>query len=128
MKSIIIISVLLVGFIFVNTFPDTFSEEVFNATNIENSAAGLNATSAAGVNATSAVPSEETDVQNLMLILIGIVIAAAIASIVVRSRKRQTATPAKGSKTKKFCRKCGSSLDPKSKFCGKCGVSINPKK
>jgi ribosomal protein L40E len=66
--------------------------------------------------------------QNWILILIGIVIAAAIASIVVRSRKRQTATPAKGSKTKKFCRKCGSSLDPKSKFCGKCGVSINPKK
>ena len=66
--------------------------------------------------------------QNLILILIGIVIVAAIVSIVVRSRKKQTATPAKGSKTKKFCRKCGSSLDPKSKFCGKCGVSINPKK
>ena len=40
-----------------------------------------------------------------------------------RSRKKQTATPAKGSKTKKFCRKCGSIFDPKSKFCGKCGVS-----
>jgi len=93
------------------------------------SAAGLNVTSAAGLNVTSAVPSEETEEkQNWILILIGIAIIAAGVGIAAALSRKKKVTTTKGSTIKKFCRKCGSSLDPKSKFCGKCGVSISPKK
>jgi len=94
-------------------------EEIANATKLENVTVG---------NVITIVDKVEEE-QNWVLILIVIVIAAIIAGIaVVLSRKKKITTPTKGTAIKKFCRKCGSSLDPKSKFCGKCGVSINPVK
>ena len=93
------------------------SAAVLNTT----SATGLNATSAAGLNGTSAVPME--------YVIAGIVIVSVIIGIAIAlSKKKKVTSTKKGSTSKKFCRKCGSSLDPKSKFCGKCGISISPKK
>ncbi len=105
-------------------------ENIMNQTDSDNSTIGLNNTSAIGLNNTSTILNKILeDVPNWALILIGLgVISTIFGIVIILSRKKKIDTNVKGSTPKKFCRKCGSLLNPKSTFCGKCGVSINPKK
>lgn len=61
--------------------------------------------------------------QNLMIIGIVAVISIMSIIVVIFSKKRKSQSRQISNSTRKFCRKCGSVVDPKSKFCGKCGVS-----
>ncbi len=62
--------------------------------------------------------------QSWILILSAIAVVAIVIGIaVVISRKKKITSTTKGSTVKKTCRKCGSTINPKSKFCRKCGLS-----
>jgi len=104
-------------------------ENSMNQTDSEDIKIVLNSTSAIGLNSTSAISNKSLeDVPYWALILIGLaVISTVFGIVIILSRKKEMDTTAKGSIPKKFCRKCGSLLNPKSAFCGKCGVPINPK-
>ncbi len=89
----------------------------------------MNATSTSGLNATSTAIPTLSESYLIEYIIAGIaIIVIGIGITIALSKKKKVPTTKKGSISKKFCRKCGTSLDPKSKFCGKCGVSITPKK
>ena len=63
--------------------------------------------------------------QNWGLILISIVIVAVVSGIVIiLLKKKKTNGSNKITKVKKFCGKCGHTLNTKSKFCGKCGYTM----
>ena len=63
--------------------------------------------------------------QNWELILISIVIVAVVSGIVIiLLKKKKTNGSNKRTKVKKFCGKCGHTLNTKSKFCGKCGYTM----
>jgi len=57
--------------------------------------------------------------------IVGVVLVIATISgiVVIYSKKRKSQGRQISSSARKFCRKCSSTIDPKSKFCGKCGVS-----
>ena len=57
-------------------------------------------------------------------VIAGVVIVAIAGIAIILSRRKKAARYTKGAAIKKFCGKCGATIDPTIKFCRKCGQPI----